>query len=49
MIRKLESGEYRLYWREKDSKIGKRRSLGMFHTRAAAEKHERAVHYFKKK
>jgi hypothetical protein len=49
MIRKLESGEYRLYWREKDSQIGKRRSRGMLHTRAAAEKHERAAQFFKRK
>lgn len=27
---------------------GKRRNLGTFKTRAAAEKHERAVQYFKK-
>jgi hypothetical protein len=28
MIRKLKSGEYRLYSRKKDPKIGKRRNLG---------------------
>ena len=49
MIRKLKSGEYRLYSRKKDSKTGKRRNLGTFGTRAEAEKHERAVQYFKKK
>ncbi len=47
MIRKLPSGRYRLYSRKKDSKTGKRRNLGTFRTRAAAEKHERAVQYFK--
>ena len=47
MIRKLKSGKYRLYSRKKDSKTGKRRNLGTFDTRAAAEKHERAVQYFK--
>jgi len=47
MIRKLKSGEYRLYARKKDSRTGKRRNLGTFPTRAAAEKHERAVQYFK--
>ena len=48
MIRKLKSGEYRLYSRKKDVKSGKRRNLGTFSTRAAAEKHERAVQYFKR-
>ena len=48
MIRKLASGGYRLYSRKKDSKTGKRRNLGTFRTRNAAEKHERAVQYFKR-
>jgi hypothetical protein len=48
VIRKLPSGEYRLYSRKKDPKTGKRRNLGTFKTRAAAQKHERAVQYFKK-
>ena len=48
MIRKLESGEYRLYSRKKDRKTGRRKNLGTFKTRAAAEKHERAVQYFKR-
>jgi hypothetical protein len=47
MIRKLKSGKFRLYSRKKDPKTGKRRNLGTFNTRAAAEKHERAVQYFK--
>jgi hypothetical protein len=47
MIRKLASGEYRLYSRKKD-KTGKRRNLGTFKTRHAAEKHERAIQYFKR-
>ncbi len=49
MIRKLKSGKYRLYSRKKDPKTGKRRNLGTFDTRAAAEKHEHAVQFFKKK
>jgi hypothetical protein len=49
MIRKLKSGAYRLYSRKADSKTGKRKNLGTFSTRAAAEKHERAVQYFKHK
>jgi hypothetical protein len=48
MIRKLRSGEYRLYSRKVDPKTGKRRNLGTFRSRAAAEKHERAVQYFKR-
>ena len=48
MIRKLSSGEYRLYSRKKNPKTGKRRNLGTFKSRAAAEKHERAVQYFKR-
>jgi hypothetical protein len=48
MIRKLQSGEYRLYSRKTDPKTGKRRNLGTFKTREAAEKHERAVHFFKR-
>jgi hypothetical protein len=48
MIRKLRSGEYRLYSRKANPKTGKRRNLGTFKSRAAAEKHERAVQYFKR-
>jgi len=48
MIRKLKSGEYRLYSRKKNPKTGKRRSLGTFKSREAAEKHERAVQFFKR-
>jgi hypothetical protein len=47
MIRKLKSGQYRLYSRKKNPKTGERRNLGTFPSRAAAEKHERAVQYFK--
>ena len=48
MIRKLSSGEYGLYSRKTDPRTGKRRNLGTFKSRAAAEKHERAVQYFKR-
>jgi hypothetical protein len=48
VIRKLASGQYRLYSRKKDPKTGKRRNLGTFKTRAAAQRHERAVQYFKR-
>ena len=47
MIRKLANGGYRLYSRKKEPKTGKRKNLGTFPTRASAEKHERAVQYFK--
>ena len=47
MIRKLKSGEFRLYSRKKNPKTGKRRNLGTFKSRKAAERHERAVQYFK--
>ena len=49
MIRKLKSGGYRLYSRKVDLKTGKRRNLGTFPTREKAEKHERAVQYFKRR
>jgi hypothetical protein len=48
MIRKLASGEYRLYSRKKNPDTGKRRNLGTFDTKAAAQKHEREVQYFKR-
>jgi hypothetical protein len=47
MIRKLRSGEYRLYSRKLNPRTGKRRNLGTFKTRSAAEAHERAVQYYK--
>jgi hypothetical protein len=49
MIRKLASGGYRLYSRKKNPSTGKRRNLGTFTTRAAAERHERAVQFFKRR
>jgi hypothetical protein len=48
MIRKLTDGSYRLYSRKKNPKTGRRRNLGTFSTRAAAERHERAVQFFKR-
>ena len=48
MIRKLKSGQYRLYSRKLNPKTGKRRNLGTFNSRAAAERHERAVQFFKR-
>jgi hypothetical protein len=48
MIRKLKSGQYRLYSRKTNPNTGKRRNLGTFATREAAQKHERAVQFFKR-
>jgi hypothetical protein len=48
MIRKLASGKYRLYSRTKNPKTGRWRNLGTFASRAAAQKHERAVQFFKR-
>jgi len=48
VIRKLKSGEFRLYSRKKDAKTNKRKNLGTFKSRQAAEKHEKAVQYFKR-
>ena len=49
MIRKLASGQYRLFSRKKNPTTGKRRNLGTFNSREAAMKHERAVQYFKRR
>ncbi|HLO30826.1 MAG TPA: hypothetical protein VK249_16900 [Anaerolineales bacterium] len=49
MIRKLTSGKYRLYSEKKDPKTGKRKNLGTFDTREAAQKHEREVKFFKRR
>lgn len=48
MIRKLSTGQYRLYSRKVDPSTHKRKNLGTFRTRAAAERHERAVQFFKR-
>jgi hypothetical protein len=49
MIRKLKSGEYRIYSIKINPKTGKRRNLGTFASLAAAKKHEAEIEYFKKK
>jgi hypothetical protein len=48
MIRKLRSGEYRLYSIKKDARTGRRRNLGTFKTLDAAKQHEREVQFFKR-
>lgn len=48
MIRKLRSGEYRLYSVKKDTRTGRRKNLGTFKTLEAAKQHEREVQYFKR-
>ena len=49
MIRKLKSGEYRLYSRKRNPSTGKRRNLGTFDSLAQARRHERAVQFFKRR
>jgi len=49
MIRKLKSGQYRLFSVKKDAKTGRRRNLGTFDSLAAAKQHEREVQYFKQR
>jgi hypothetical protein len=49
MIRKLATGQYRLYSRKVDAKTGKRRNLGTFDSLEAAQKHEREVQFFKRR
>jgi hypothetical protein len=49
MIKKLKSGEYRLYSRKQNPQTGKRRNLGTFATLSAAKRHERAVQFFKRR
>jgi len=49
MICKLKSGKFRLYSRKQNPKTGRRRNLGTFDTREQAEKHERAVQFFKRR
>jgi len=48
MIRKLKSGEYRLYSRKVDAKTNKRKNLGTFSNLEAAKKHEQEIQYFKR-
>jgi len=49
MIRKLPSGQYRLYSRKRNPRTGRRRNLGTFRSRAAALRHERAIQFFKRR
>jgi len=47
MIRKLKSGEYRIYSRKVDPETKKRKNLGTFASKEAAQKHEKEIQYFK--
>jgi hypothetical protein len=47
MIRKLKTGQYRIYSRKIDPKTKRRRNLGTFETLEAAKQHEKAIQYFK--
>jgi hypothetical protein len=48
MIRKLKSGEYRIYSRSINPKTGHRRNLGTFNSLARAKQHEREIQVFKR-
>jgi Tfp pilus assembly pilus retraction ATPase PilT len=48
MIRKLKSGEFRIYSRKVAAETGRRRNLGTFHTLEAAKRHERQIQFFKR-
>jgi len=48
MIRKLKSGQYRLYSQKKNPKTNKRRNLGTFDTMEDAKQHEKEVQFFKR-
>jgi hypothetical protein len=48
MIRKLAKGKYRLYSRKINPKTNKRRNLGTFTSKQAAQQHERDIQYFKR-
>ena len=48
MIRKLATGQFRLYSRKLDPRTRRRRNLGTFSTLSAAKQHEREVQFFKR-
>jgi hypothetical protein len=48
MIRRLKTGEYRIYSKKINPKTGHRRNLGTFKTREEAQKHERDIQFFKR-
>jgi hypothetical protein len=50
VIRKLRGERrWRLYSRKADPRTGGKRNLGTFDSRAAAERHEREVQFFKRR
>ena len=49
MIRKLKSGQYRIYSRKVDPATHKRKNLGTFSSLEAAKKHEQEIQVFKHK
>jgi hypothetical protein len=48
VIRKLKSGDFRIYSRKRDAATGKRRNLGTFSSLEAAKNHERQIQFFKR-
>lgn len=49
MIRRLASGQFRIYSRKLNPRTKRRRNLGTFETRADAVRHEREIQYFKRR
>ena len=49
MIRKIKSGEYRIYSRSINPKTGHRRNLGTFDSLDLAKQHERDIQFFKRR
>jgi len=49
MIRRLTTGEFRLYSRKRNPRTGKRRNLGTFSSLEKARQHERAIQFFKRR
>jgi len=48
MIKKLKSGEFRIYSRKVNPETGRCRNLGTFSTLDAAKRHERQVQFLKR-
>ena len=47
IIRKLSSGDYRVYSKKKNPKTGERRNLGTYSSKSAAKEREQDIHFFK--
>lgn len=47
IIRKLASGDYRVYSKKKNKKTGERRNLGTYSSKSAAKDREQDINFFK--